>query len=437
MTLKRHPTQKLQKDSTLAIEFILNEMNCEFRTHTPDNAGIDGEIDLVKGGNFEGKLLKIQVKAGSSYISSENNDLLKLKVERKYVELWSVMNVPVILFFYHPDTKVIYWKSVQDYLRSEPKLLKKETESLLIPFDKIRDIFTTEVLSAFRKVADNDFKYEKIIFVDNEEEKVVSNWFSVISLPQKIYMAPSPYRDVKDINYQLKKYYSFILKSENLITFSDLTNPDCELRTYCDYSDDVLEIKDKSEIEENWYMELLNRMLFIFALQNQMRPRDEKFYFSHKVLDDEKTQRFPFKPLRREKETSRLKIYINKVGKVVEYKHMAVKLSFIKLTNEWYLQIEPDFHFSYPFDPTKTKRDAGIRLISEKATTYNEQYLYLLHAWRQFLSNSTPTITFKADSLPDSQTANISALSETFTSNFLLFNDYFGKEVHDESGEIT
>jgi hypothetical protein len=155
------------------------------------------------------------------------------------------------------------------------------------------------------------------------------------------------------------------------------------------------------------------------------------------VLDNENTQRFPIKPLRREKETSRLKIYINKVGKLVEYKHMAVKLSFIKLTNQWYLQIEPDFHFSFPFDATKTKRDAGIRLIKEKANLYNEQYLYLLHAWKQFLSNSTSTITFKVDNLLDSQSASISAVAETFTSNFLLFNDYFGKEVHDEIGETT
>jgi hypothetical protein len=283
MALKRHPTQKLQKDSILAIEFISNEMNCEFRTHTPDNAGIDGEIDLVKGGNFEGKLLKIQVKAGSSYISSENNDYVKLKVERKYVELWNVMNVPVILFFYHPDTKVIYWKSVQDYLKIEPKLLKKETENLIIPFDKVRDVFTTEVLGSFRRIVDKQFKYEKITFVDDDQEKVLSNWFPVISLPETIYVAPSPFREHKDISKDLKNYYSFILKSEKLFTFSNLTNADCELRNYCDFSDDVLEIKDKSEIEDNWYMELLNRMLFIFALQNQMIARDEKFFFSSKM----------------------------------------------------------------------------------------------------------------------------------------------------------
>lgn len=190
MALKRHPTQKLQVESILAITAIFNEMNCEFRTHTPDNAGIDGEIDLVKGGDFEGKLLKIQVKAGLSYISSENNDLVKVKVEKRYVEFWNTMNVPVILFFYHPDTQVIYWKSIQDYLIVESKLLSKTTEHLIIPFDKKRDLFNTDVLEIFREVVNKTFRYEKIIFVEDDSEKILSNWFPVISLPEKIYMAP-------------------------------------------------------------------------------------------------------------------------------------------------------------------------------------------------------------------------------------------------------
>ncbi len=55
MPLKRPRTQQLQKESVLAVEGIINEMNCEFRIHIPDNAGIDGEIDLVKALHFRVK----------------------------------------------------------------------------------------------------------------------------------------------------------------------------------------------------------------------------------------------------------------------------------------------------------------------------------------------------------------------------------------------
>ena len=101
--LKRPLTQKLQKESFLAVECIVNKMNCEFRRLEPDNAGIDGEIELVRGLLFSGRFLKTQIKAGKGYISSENDDYVRVRVERRYVLQWAQMNLPVILFYYHPD----------------------------------------------------------------------------------------------------------------------------------------------------------------------------------------------------------------------------------------------------------------------------------------------------------------------------------------------
>lgn len=219
----------------MAVTTIVNEMNCEYRRLDPDNAGIDGEIDLVKDGNFEGKPLKAQVKAGKSYISSETPDLVRVKVEKKYAEYWAKMDMPVILLFYHPDTKITYWKSVQDYIKIDPNILKKISNNVIFPFDKTRDIFTPDSLGSLRRVAERRFKYDKIIYTEDHEELVLSNWFPVVSLPNTIYSAPTIYRNVKDFVYQLDGYYTFIIKEQRIFTFSDLTNPDCELRSFCDY----------------------------------------------------------------------------------------------------------------------------------------------------------------------------------------------------------
>ena len=426
MPLKRLETQKLQKESILAVDGIVNAMNCEFRTHFPDNAGIDGEIDLVMALAFQGKILRTQIKAGTSYITADREDYVRVKIERKYVELWKDMNTPVILFFYHPDTKLVYWKSVQDYLKCDPQLLKKNTKSVIFPFDKVSDLFTPEAIGSLRMVADGQFGYEKIIFTMDSKEEVLSNWFPVRHLPKKVYIAPTSYWRKREITNQLDNYYTFILKSKNLYTFSDLTSQDCELRGFCDCGSLQLSICQSDEIEDIRYMELLNRAVAIFGWQNDMLLSNERYYFSPNVLQDRSKSRFEFKPLRRDSGRPRSKIYISRSGSTFEYKHMAVRLAFMKLGEQWYFQIEPDWHFSYPYDPYKTRKEIGIRITKEKAGMFNGEYLYLLHAWKQFLSNSSDSIVFPCDGLPGCQEIVIDTSSKSFVSDFMLFNDYFG-----------
>jgi hypothetical protein len=427
MAVKRPPTQQLQKESFIAVDSVCNQMNCEFRRHEPDNAGIDGEIDLVKATAFEGKLVKTQVKAGSSYITAENENHVRVKVERRYVELWNVMNVPVVLIFYHPDTKVLYWKAVKPYLKCDPNVLKRPTQNVIFQFDKARDIFTPDVLNSLRAVVEGTLEYQKIIYTEDNREEVISNWFPVIQLPKTIYLAPTLNRRPKDITVHIRNYYTFTIYDRKLYTFSDLHSPECELRDHCDV--DEIKTKTVNQLQEPRYMELLNRMLLIFAWQHRMFVYNDRFIFSSRNLQEGGENKFDFKPLKRDIESSRSKIYINKIGNLIEYKHMAVKLCFIKLGSKWYFQIEPEWHFSYPYDETKTKKDIGIRITREKANTFNEHYLYLLHAWKQFLSHSSDQILFPVDELPNSQMAIISTVNETFISNFMLFNDYIGPKV--------
>src|SRR3989304_2718701 len=104
--LKRPVTQQLQTESFVAVQSIVNNLNCEFRKTDPDNAGLDGEIDLVKQGVFQGKIIKYQLKAGHSYISSENTGYSLSPPESCLHEPRPPATVPLQFTFYHPDTKL-------------------------------------------------------------------------------------------------------------------------------------------------------------------------------------------------------------------------------------------------------------------------------------------------------------------------------------------
>ncbi len=88
-------------------------------------------------------------------------------------------------------------------------------------------------------------------------------------------------------------------------------------------------------------------------------------------------------------------IYIQKEEEKLERKHHAVRLSFDYEDGKAFLQIDPDWHFTFPQKMTLLERKA--RLISEKADLHNKEILYLLHFWRQYLSQNTDRIALSVE----------------------------------------
>src|SRR6266700_5132143 len=162
MMLKRTPQDQLEDQSINAVASFFNENGWEFNRQARDKSGIDAEIEIIHGVERTGRFLKSQVKAGSSYISSETENLLKIRVERKYLEHWEKMTAPVVLFFYHPDTGQIFWKAVKEHLALCPSILKGATETSVIPFDKEQQRLEAESLVSLEAVEAKRFSYENI-----------------------------------------------------------------------------------------------------------------------------------------------------------------------------------------------------------------------------------------------------------------------------------
>ena len=423
----RSNTHKLEEESLIEVRKIIHAMNCEFRTVEPDRAGIDLEIGIIHNNKQTGKFFKSQVKAGQSYISSETDEYVKVKIEKKYIDLWINMDVPVILFFYHPDESIIYWKVIQHFFKAEPNYLKKLTKTVLIPFYKDFDELTPGTFDSFMSIVKGDFEYNKITMLENKKELVLSNFFKLNSLPTKIFVASTELRKKRDLTNLLTNYYTFILKDKNLYTFSNLADERCELKNYCNLeSFDTLNTR---ELQETYLTELLNTFIMVFALKKGLVVYDNKFFFPANVLRQIEDTEFYYKPLRRKNIESSKKVYIKKVGKTLEYKHMAVNLVINKISESWYLEISPDWYFTYPKNPEITKKDIGIRITREKASTYNNRYLYLFHAWKQFLSDGNKELKIHCDDLNDSQFVLIDMESNEYSADFYLFNDYFGPQL--------
>jgi hypothetical protein len=91
--------------------------------------------------------------------------------------------------------------------------------------------------------------------------------------------------------------------------------------------------------------------------------------------------------------------------------------------------VDPDWFFTYPFGKRVPRSAIGARITSEKANTHNKDYLYLLHFWRQFLSNGQDTITIPCSNPDDASSVDVASLPLEFEFKFRFFNDYVGPKT--------
>jgi hypothetical protein len=423
--LIRPPTEQLKEESELALHQLVNSANHQNVPYSRDNFGIDGEVRLVHGIEHTGKGFKYQLKAGSSYVSSENQEVVRVKVERKYILLWRKMSEPVVLIFYHPVSKVLYWKAIQPFLNVFRELLRKETANIIIPFHKEYDILDCSTFPALELVSEGNYEYQKIIFSKESSEVMLTNRFLISELPSTIYVAPTQYEYRNQITPNLKHYYAFIIQKGKegrnfLYTFSDLGNHDIELTAFCESSPDKLNRSDISKIQ---YMALLNKLIFINALQRDLSVGHDRFYFRYEVLKEGRNT-YEYSGIKGGIET-RAKIYQRKNDLL----HHAAKIRIVEEMDCWYLEIDPDWHITLPNDIDANPREIGGRITKEKAATKNGKYRYDLHFWSRYLSNNTNVIEFHCDSTAGSQKLRASSNCSSLKSNYTLFNDYVGKRL--------
>jgi hypothetical protein len=423
--LKRTPQDRLEDESVTAVHGFFNLNGWEFNRQSRDKSGIDGEIEIIHGIERSGKFVKCQIKAGKSYISSETETTLKIRLERKYLEHWTKTSVPVLLFFYHPTSRYVFWKTIKEYLAIYPELLTHSSESCLITFDKELERLTADSLPSFEAIEAGKFAYEHMTIEPNRAELGWSNWFPVLEFPT-LWGADTEFDTRSSIIPYLSNEHTFTIQSNRLLAFSDMRDQNAELRKFARI--DSIKPVLLDEVSTATIVELLNQSLFLLAKKNDLAFRGERFYFSSDLLKAPELNKFSYLSLKGREET-RAKIYIQRIGARVEYKHHAVRLSFVQHLRRWYLQMDPDWYFTYPFTKRLSPREAGARITSEKANTHNKDYLYLLHFWRQFLSKGNETIAIPCSKPEDTSTIAVSSLPLEFKFRFRLLNDYIGPTI--------
>lgn len=117
---QRSAATSTERAGVLAVATACNSLGLIWRDLLQEDVGVDGTIELVVGGSPTGKLVGVQVKAGRSYIRSENSESFCLYPRSDDLLYWRGLSLPLILCVFDPESTNLYWCDVQSYIENRP-----------------------------------------------------------------------------------------------------------------------------------------------------------------------------------------------------------------------------------------------------------------------------------------------------------------------------
>jgi hypothetical protein len=83
--------------------------------------GIDAYVECPEEGVPNGRMLALQIKAGTSYFREENDEGFVYRGELRHLAYWSAHSLPVVLVLYHPEEECAYWAAVTEDVVQQTK----------------------------------------------------------------------------------------------------------------------------------------------------------------------------------------------------------------------------------------------------------------------------------------------------------------------------
>ncbi len=415
------------------IERIVQEMGYIWRPTPIFDVGIDGEIEIrdPATGEMTNAIIKVQSKATTQRFLSETNNSFEYRCEQKDLGYWLQGNVPIILVVCRPDTNEAYWVSVRDYF-STPAIQK----TCKVFFDKQRDCFDVSCAAALKKLAlpkDSGIYFTSL----QKTETLYTNLIKVTSLAPKIYVASTNYRERGSIR---DKFYSmevtvgseWILADKKIFSFHKLDEPPfdaiCDLGT-CESFDTREWASSEDEDTKRQFVQLLNKCLaektqllglefnkahqhYFFPATKELQTQEVSYYGSKKRVSREVFKQYS------KKDDPSQRAYC---------RHSAFEGQFLRLGDEWYLEITPTYHFTS--DGYRKDKFRGERLQGIKRLDRNPAVLGQLRMWAVYLSRPQDLLSVNYPFLRFGQLATVDINAS------LLDDVWYKSEEKDKSAE--
>ncbi|PWI49626.1 hypothetical protein CEE45_00410 [Candidatus Heimdallarchaeota archaeon B3_Heim] len=211
---------RTEREGVNFVAQIVNEMGSIWRETTQIDIGIDGEIELVEGRKSSGFYYFIQIKSGESYFKNRSEVGFSFFPQKKHIEYWRKLPLPVLIIIYSPKRKKAYWNVFQRF---------SSDKSIHFSWKSVFNKNTKEILIKNYQKTDAWHKYQKKTNLISDMELTVFN--AKISCMQILsQLLPEPIRDkrqpssaqVESFIYSFNEIFNFKTINLRIITSADL-----------------------------------------------------------------------------------------------------------------------------------------------------------------------------------------------------------------------
>jgi hypothetical protein len=381
------------------ISAVVHAMGNIWREMTKDDYGLDGEIEVVTpkaGGGFEtaGGIVKVQSKAGESYIRFDTESSFTTPIDADDLDYWQRCTFPVLFIVYHPADDKLYFKEVKAYIRATPGVFAKPHH---IRFDKATDEFTAGSQAAVRhhaRVSPNRVAFD-------QRERLFTNLLPVTALPDTLYHATTRRRSRQAVRDGISGFVPpFCIVDGRLFSLSDLAHERCNLKPFC--VGKICSLPAKQWVEDddrvNDFTYLLNQLLGKHMGRCGIRysPEFKRNYFPRGNATDTVFKR-TWTSVRTGASDERAVAKHYEYGKDKFWRHLASETAFERFGGAWFLRVTPKYFYTVdgtkPCDPELV----GPYSTRQKADEHNNHVLNHVLFWADALSLGQPCIEVRLD----------------------------------------
>jgi hypothetical protein len=364
------------------------------------DAGIDGYIEIRDSATSQATncIIQVQSKATEQPFEAETSASFEFRCDSRDLEYWLTGNAPVILIRSRPKSDEAYWVSIKDYFRDI-----KTKKSGKIVFDKIRDRFDTKAKDALIRLA-TPSDSGLYLGTSPKQEIIYTNLLEIAPFPEHYFVAQTDYRTAGELFAALREMTTnvrgeWLLNNKTLMSFHNLRNQPwsniCDIGT-CDELDTVEWGNSVDPARQRLFVQLLNACLKEKLYSKGIKfSRDNGFYY-FRATQDLSEKEYAYQS--RENKTSRavFKGYPKKSDhtKMLYYRHSAFEGRFVRYENQWYLQVTPNYYFSWDGErPSRYTPDllSGIKRLENNQAVHGQVVMWANVLTERSLFDRGPT----------------------------------------------